>query len=288
MRPAGSWLAGYMQNLPQILASIAALLGPVATIIGLVQSRGWLTVLGASFAAVAIAVIVYARSQGRRLDAASVEIEGISIDSINAANLRRRVNRSLIVQMAEHTATIDGPDLDIVWRYAGYCRSEREAAMEFSVDSGSTLPFDQLDRYAYDLNRDAQKSHKIRPVLIGPDGISKKIAVPFLEPLAARQAFDLMLHCRLPMTFRPGICHYTSTLSFDQNRIGRCSVQLRFIGGKPSWVRVYRCDASGRPRLLKSLHPVREQPELIEYRDVSENIEAQSVRIYLFEKRQEP
>jgi hypothetical protein len=273
-----------MQNVSHVLASIAALLGPIATIIGLVQSRGWITVLGALFVAVAIALAIYAGYQRRRIDLASVEIEGISIDSINAANLRRRVNRSLMVQTAEHLATIDGSDLDMVWHYTGYCQARRETAMEFSVDSGSTLPFDALDCYSYDLQRDPQKLHKIQPVLIGPDGISKKITVPFLEPLTARQPFNLMLHCRLPGTYRPGICHYTSTLSFDQDRIGQCKVQLKFVRSNPSWVRVYDCNSSGKPHLLKSLHPVRSELESTEYRDVIQNIEAQSVRIYLFRR----
>jgi hypothetical protein len=273
-----------MQNLPQVLASIAALLGPIAKIVGLVQSRGWLAITGGLSVAVAIAIAIYALSQRRRIGSASIEIEGTSIDSINAANLRRRVNRSLTVQTAEHVATIDGADLDMVWRYVGYCRAGNETAMEFSVDSGNTLPFDQLDCYAYDLQRDPEKRHKIQPVLIGPDGISKKIAVPFLEPLAIREPFDLMLHCRMPTTYRPGVCHYTSTLSFDQDRVGRCTVRLKFIRSKPTWVRVYASDVSGRPRLMKSLHPLHEDQQGCEYRDVTENIPAQSIRIYMFKR----
>ena len=284
MRLAGFMARWPMQNLSQTLASIAALLGPIAAIIGVVQSRGWLTILGAAFVVVAIAVVIYARMQRQRLDAASIEIEGISIDSLNAANLRRRVNRSLFVQHAEHIATIVGADLDIVWRYSGYCRAKHETAMEFSVDSGTTLPFHQLDCYAYDLQRDPEKRHKIEPIKIGPDSIAKKVAVPFSEPLAAHQPFDLMLHCRLPMTYRSGVCYYTSTLSFDQKRVARSAVVLKFISQKPRWLRVYECDATERPRLLKSLYPVREGLNEIEYRDIAENLSAQSVRIYLFER----
>jgi hypothetical protein len=55
-----------------------------------------------------------ARRQRLRIEAASIEIEGISIDSINAANLRRRVNRSLAVQTVDQIVTIDGSDLDMI------------------------------------------------------------------------------------------------------------------------------------------------------------------------------
>lgn len=270
------------------LAALTALLGPIATIVGLIQSRGWLAGIGAVFLLISIAAILYARSQRLRVSAASVEIEGISIDSANAAALRRRVNRSLTIQSADHFATIDGADLDVVWRYAGYCKAKRETVMEFSVDSGNSTPFEDLDCFAHDLKRDPDKKHKIQPVLIGPDSISKKIAVPFLEPLLAQQPFDIMLHCRMPNTYKTGTGYYTSTLSFDQNSVGRCTVHLTFLGQKPDWVRVYECNPSGHPRLLKTLYPAREDQASSEYRDVADNLRAQSARIYLFRLADRP
>jgi hypothetical protein len=275
-----------MQSLLNTLASLTAILGPIAAILGLIQSRGWLTGLGTIVFGISIVAVVYARSQRLRIDAASVEIEGISIDSVNAANLRRRVNRSLVVQTADHFATIDGADLHMVWRYAGYCRARREAAMEFSVDSANNIPINELDCFAYDLKSDPEKQHKIQPLLIGPDSISKKLAVPFLEPLLAQQPFDIMLCCRMPATYKPGIGYYTSTLSFDQDKVGRCTVHLTFLGQKPDWVRVYGCDLSGQPRLLKNLRAEREDQATSEYRDVVENLKAQSTRIYLFKRAQ--
>jgi hypothetical protein len=273
-----------MQFSPQALASWTSLLGAIATLLGLIQSRGWLTAVGAIFICASIAAIVYARQQRLRVVGASIEIEGISIDAVNAANLRRRVNRSLFIQSVEQNVTIDGADLDMSWRYAGYCRAARETAMEFSVDSGNSTPFERLDCFAYDLTRDPEMKHKISPLLIGPDSISKKIAVPFLEPLLAQQPFDIMLHSRLPSTYKPGIGYYTSTLSFDQNRIGHCAVHLMFLRDKPEWVRVYQCDDAGRVHLVKNLQPMRERPEWTEYRDVTENLRARSARIYLFQR----
>jgi hypothetical protein len=270
-----------MQSLVPTLVSLAGLLGPIATILGFIQSRGWLAGIGALFVCASVGAVLYARKQRLRIEASSVEIEGISIDSMNAANLRRRVNRSLTVQTVEQIVTIDRGDLDMVWRYAGYCRAARETVMEFSVDSGRGISFSELDCYAYDLKRDPEKKHKVQPLLIGPDGISKKIAVPFLEPLQAQDPFDILLHCRLPETYSPGTGYYTSTLSFDQDKIRRFTVNLIFVGQRPDWVRVYECD-SGRPRLLKNLSPVREDPASSEYRDISEDVKARSARIYFF------
>jgi hypothetical protein len=273
-----------MPPLLQSLASLTAVIGPVVTLVGLIQSRGWLAGLGAVLACTSIIAVVYARSQRLRVNAASVEIEGISIDSLNAANLRRRVSRSFVIQTIHHVVTIEGADLEISWRYAGYCRANRATAFEFSVDSETNIPFSGLDCFGYDLKGDPGKQHKIRPLLIGPDSISKKIAVPFLEPLFAKQPFDVMLNCRLPGTFKAGLAYYTSTLSFDQDTVGQCTVQLVFRGGQPEWVRVYECEAGGSPRLLRNLSPVREDPESVEYLDAAENRAAQSARVYLFRR----
>jgi hypothetical protein len=273
-----------MQYITPALASIAALLGPIATILGLVQSRGWLTGLGALFVCAAIIAAVYARAQQRRLEAASIEIEGISIDSVNAASLRRRVNRTLTIQTADQTVTIDGTDLDMIWRYAGYCRADHETALEFSVDGASSIPFSALECYAYDLKRDPDKKCKIQPVLVGPDGISKKLSVPFLEPLVSNEGFDIMLHCRMQGIYRPGTGYYTSTLSLDQDKVGRCTVDLKFPQSKPDWVRVYECASSGRPRLLKTLRAINGDHDILTYRDVAEKVDARSVRIYLFRR----
>ena len=189
-----------MQYLLRSLTAWTALLGTIATIVGLIQSRGWLATLGAISFAISIAAIAYARTQRLKIDGASIEIEGISIDAVNAANLRRRVNRSLMIQTADHFATIDGGDLKMVWRYAGYCRASSETALEFSVDSTDRLPLSQLDCYGYDLKRDPEKQHKIEPIPIGPDGISKKVALPFLEPLRAR---DPLTSCSIAVCHRP-------------------------------------------------------------------------------------
>jgi hypothetical protein len=271
-----------MQIILQALATLASLLGPTATILDLVRSKGARSIAAALAFVTLIGIVAWAFHTRRRIASSSVEIEGISIDSVNAANIRRRVNRSLMVHTADHTAIIDGPDLNIAWRYSGYCRTKSETAMEFSVDSARSIAFGDLDCRAYDLRRDPHRLSPIRPSLIGPDSISKKLAVPFLAPLTCGEPFDVMLECHLPMTYSPGTCYYTSTLSFDRARVGHCTVTLRFLRARPPWVRVYELGKSSRPKLVKSLHPLRNGSDGREYRDVAENVAAKSTRIYIF------
>ena len=39
------------------------------------------------------------------------------------------------MQSAEQFVRIEGKDVDMTWRYTGYCKAERETALEFSIDS---------------------------------------------------------------------------------------------------------------------------------------------------------
>lgn len=271
-----------MNSLQESLASWATIVGTLLSLVGLIQSRAWLTGASLLFVAASIVTGLYARKERRTVDSATVKIEGRSIDCLNIASLRRRVNASLVIQEAHHTAEIEGEDLRITWKYSGYCRAVQETAIEFSVDTDSHVPFDRLECCAYDLERDPKGERKIRPILIGPDGISKKIAVPFLSPLNARQPFSVALKCTLPGCMQAGLEYYTSTLSFGQERVQRTSVRLVFVGAQPEWMRVYECVASRGVRLIRALSPSSQGSGRSEYLDVAEDTQAQSARVYMF------
>jgi len=277
-----------MYSFQESLASWATVLGTVLSLIGIIQSRAWLTGICILFVGVSMIAGLYARKKRLMLNSAAIKIEGRSIDSLNIANLRRRINRSLVIQEAYHVAEIKGEDLKITSKYSGYCRAEQETAIEFSIDTESNIPFETLDCFAHDLARDPGRKHKIRPMLIGPDGISKKIAVPFLEPLVAQQPFCVLLKCRLPGCMKAGIGYYTSTLSFEQSPILRFTVRLIFASDRPDWVRVYETSASRSPHLIKDLRPTSEVQEITEHLDVAEDVPAESTRIYLFCRAAKP
>jgi hypothetical protein len=264
------------------LASWASILGTVATVLGLIQSLSWLTAIGLSCIGISVVSLATA-SRGRRLlRSAAIHLEGFNLDSLNLANLRRRLNRSLVVQRAYHLARIDGQNLSVSWQYDGYCGTDKETSMEFSIDAETHIPFSRLECYAFDLKHDPECLHKIRPLLIGGDGLSKKIAVPFLEPALFQQPFSILLNCTLPGCLGPGVQYYTSTLSFGQPSVHRLAVHLVFVRDRPDWVRVYECNRHGPPTLISDLRPVRDDDEASEYIDIAQNVPGQSTRIYLF------
>jgi hypothetical protein len=271
-----------MDSFKDSAAFWTTLIGTLAGLLGAVRSDAWLTVIGAVVVAGSIGTVSYAKRQRDLLQSAALRVDGQSIDSLNLASLRRRLNRSLVIQQAENLAVIDGEDLTVLWKCVGYCRADRETAIEFSIDADANIPFAELDCVAFDLRHDPQKQHGIRPMLVGPDGISKKIAVPFLAPLALQEPFSVILKCKLPRCMKTGIDYYTTTFSFDQATVPRYSARLRFLHGRPQWVRVYECRATGTVTLLKNLSPKTSGTGFGEYLDSDENVPAQSARIYVF------
>jgi len=88
----------------ETLAALATILGAAISVLALLQSRAWLVLTSLFFVGLAIAAGYYARRERLVRDAASTVIEGYSIDSLNMANLRRRLDRDFVVQEADHTA----------------------------------------------------------------------------------------------------------------------------------------------------------------------------------------
>jgi hypothetical protein len=264
----------------------ATVLGTAVTVFGVIQSRALLAVIGGVIAVMSAAAFAYARYERERFRHATLTVEGRNIDSLTLAGLRRRLNRSLAIQDVRQVATVRGRDLTVTWTYSGHCRTNMETSIEFSIDTDSNIPFDELDCVAYDLVNDPERWHGIRPFLIGTDGISKKVAVPFLAPLASGHRFEVSLTCSLPGCMNSGVEYCTATMSFDQERIPLYSVKLIFDDARPDWVRVYECTASGIAQLVKDLPSDHGTPWRFEFVDNVQDISARSARIYVFRRAQ--
>src|SRR5277367_2117833 len=212
-----------------------------------------------------------------------MSIEGLNLDSLHVANLRRRLNTSLTVERAFHVAIIEGADLNVAWQYDGFCRSQRETSIEFSIDSENNVAFDDLNCFGFDLQNDPLRLHQIRPTLVGSDGVSKKIGVSFLQPLAFQDRFSVLLNCNLPGCITTGTQYYTSSLSFDQRSIESASVHLIFVKNRPEWVRVYERAKNGAMTLVGEPRPFRDDGATCEYVDMVQNVPGQSVRVYVYD-----
>ena len=273
-----------MDSFKDTVAFWTSILGTLLGLLGAIQSVSWLSGLGGLMILGSIGAIAYARRQRQLVESAVLKVAGRSVDSLNMAGLRRRFNRSLTIQEAHNTALIDGENLSLNWRCAGYCRATRATEIEFSIDSDNNIPFDELDCFAFDLLHDPKRRHRIRPILIGPDGISKKIAIPFLAPLKVGEPFSVALTCELPGCMKTGVDYYTASLSFDQDDALLYSLRLSFLHEQPGWLRVYEAGPSGVVSLIKDLRPVRAKTDRIEYLDGEQNLPAKSARIYVFSR----
>lgn len=277
-----------MDSFKESVAFWATILGTLLAFFGAIQSLSWLRATGAFVVFGSIIAFGYANKQHELVKSAELKVAGRSIDSLNLASLRRHLNRSLVIQQAKNLAVIDGEDLTITWRCAGYCQADRETAIEFSIDADTNVPFDVLDCFAYDLRRDPKQRHRIRPILLGPDGISKKLSIPFLAPVSANEPFSILLKCRLPGCMKAGIDYYTTTLSFEQEHVQRYTMRLIFLHSLPEWLRVYEWRAGGPVTLLRDLRPLHKTAAVCEYQDIGENVSARAARIYVFSRPAPP
>lgn len=273
-----------MDSFKDTLAFWTTILGTIVALFGVIQSVSWFAGIGAVLITGSIFSIGYGKKQRQLLNQAGHRVEGRSIDSLNLASLRRHLNRTLIIQDAQNTATIRGEDLTVFWDCTGYCKVEGGSAIEFSIDTDNNIPFNELRCFAYDLQNDPGRKHRIRPLLMGPDGMSKKIAIPFLAPLAAQEPFRIELTCELPGCMKAGLEYYTASLSFDQDRLHQYGVRILFEGDRPEWLRVYEFAPSGAPKLLRDVAPMSVDEARTVYRDLAEDLPAQSARVYFFRR----
>jgi hypothetical protein len=272
-----------MTEARETLSPWITVLGSAVAFSGVLAAETWLTLFGIGCSAIsATAALSLAPCKSRPLTT-GVNIEGLNLDSLHIANLRRRLNRSLRVQRGLHVAIINGPDLTLAWQHDGICLSERETAIEFSVDSENNVPFNDLDCFAFDLQNDPARLRQIRPTLIGNDGLSKKISVPFLEPLKSQQRFSVLLNCNLPGCVTSGVQYYTSSFSFDQPSVDSATVHMIFVKCRPHWVRAYEYRQNGEVNFVGDIRPFRDDGVTCEYLDSVQNVPGQSVRVYLYD-----
>lgn len=272
-----------VQNSVGFWATILGAAGTVVSFLGLIRSRDVVAVVWGALLLASAYTFFWAVRMRRLLRNASIVIDGRSIGCLNLANLARRRNQTLVIQRVKHEIRISRTEMENLWTYSGYCRVEGGASViEFSVDSEAYVPFDELECFAFDLKRDPIMKHKIFPKLLGPDGLSKKIEVPFARALKVNDQFSIFLYCRLPNSVAGGDDFYASTLSFKQPTVPDYEVELRFKTHLPDWVRVYECDEEGRSRLVEDLPCTEQGAGLAVYRDVLRDVPGESTRIYMF------
>lgn len=287
-RPSEQSLRGllppFVESLQQTIALWLSMVASFVKVADTIRTESIVTTLTA-FAFSFAALIGVCVQRGRVFaPALAMFIGDRSLDSLNAANLRRRVTDDVFIQDAHHTAVINDDSLSFVWNYTGYAVGKQVSTIVLSIDSDSNVPFDALDCVAYDLRSDPGLSHQITPILIGQDGLSKKIAVPFINPISAGERFAIRLECRLPNCMKFGIEYYTCTLSFNQHFVPTCTVQMRFLGTRPRWVRLYQLGAGSELQIIKDLRPISETAGLVEYSDIAWNLKGSSTAVYAFDR----
>lgn len=268
-----------MAKLREDYALWGSIFGSTVALLGIALPQTWLAFLGVSLATASAVAGLHLT----KLHAPTpISIEGFSLDALHIANLRRRRNRSLLLERAFQIAIVNGSDLTLAWQYNGKCKTAGETNIEFSIDSENNIAFDQLDCYAVDLLNDPGRERPIRPTLVGSDGVSKKIRVPFHHPLSQGDSFSILLRCTLPGCVTTGTQYYVSSLSFDQPSIESAVVQLIFPSEKPAQVKVLDYNPQKGLQYIRTLRPFRDDGTTCEYVDMEHSVPGQWIRVYLY------
>ena len=123
-----------MQFSLEAIVALATIVGTATSVLAVIQSRASLVFTSLLFVILSIIAGLYALKKRLALNAASTEIEGHSIDSLNIANLKRRVNRTFVIQEAHHTARMKAR----IWRSPGNTRDTAERIAKLRSISAST------------------------------------------------------------------------------------------------------------------------------------------------------
>src|SRR3954471_8491422 len=94
------------ESFVEIVSVWTSVVGTALGIVGLVNSQAWLAILGIGLLVVTFALLVWARALEAKIRQATINIAQRNIDSINMANLTRRINRTLGILKVIHVAKI--------------------------------------------------------------------------------------------------------------------------------------------------------------------------------------
>ena len=274
-----------MSQAVESIALWSEIIGEVVAVYSMIESHTAKTLLGALFFSTSILLTFRIFNLKKYIKTTNTVIGDKKIDALNVANIVKKVNTSLKIQEATHLIKVHGKNLFLTFEYSGYCKSkEGESGFVYSIDSDVNIPFEKLTCYGFDLLNDPRRKHKISPLLLGPDGLTKRVGLPFISHLSEGDPFHVVLFCELPGCMKFGKDYVTSTLAFDDDKgIKKFSVKIEFVENHPKWVRLYDA-TSGEPRLVKDLKPARTKARSVFYEENYQNIESQKALVYLFER----
>jgi len=266
------------------LSVILSVLSVILALYSFIDGKKWIAlILGVtSVAAIFIALKLY--SEKKRNKKSNIVIENTRIESLNLANLARLKNSTLKVDTAIHRNYINGNDLAIEFEYSGICTcDDGESGITFSVDCDSNLGFEQMNWYGYDLIVDTNKTHKIHPKLLGAEGLTKKVMLPFAKKIIKYGKFHTSFRVTLPGCMKTGKDYVTATFSFNKLPIDTVIIELWFMDLYPKYVHLYDV-TNGVSTLEKELIPTNQISNKICYVDNINNLNPETALVYYFER----
>lgn len=169
-----------------------------------------------------------------------ITIENKKIDILPLIDPIKKEDHTLIPKHIIHKHIVANEEVTFLYYYEGICISKNgEDNIVFNIGAEEYIPFNELKCFAYDLKNDIHKEMKISPILIGDDGLSKKIKINFLHKLEYSDNFKILFVYSFPHCLKFGKDYISVYMSYYKKTIDVFINEIIFKDIKPLYVKVY-------------------------------------------------
>lgn len=221
----------------------------------------------------------------RTIKSNKLDLNGLSLDILNISRMNQKTNDNLILQSVNKELEIRKKSLKITSTYKGKAKNKCDGI--FLNMGAHDFTHNQDNYFGYDLKNDPTKRKKILFELKSPKGIVNTFFMPFMKEINKNDFFSVESNFFSEAGMQPGIDFCFSKLPFKKSifhkKLYEFKIILKFVDYFPKWVKCYEV----RENIIEFkyfLNPVETIENYEIYIDQSENVSADCIRVYMFER----
>lgn len=183
-----------------------------------------------------------------------IKEENIRIDCTNFLTQITKRNRSIIPHKILINYYIDDNNCLSDKILEGKCNSESYSTYEFSIASTIIKKYDDTYCVGYDLN--CNPAIEIRPILISPDGFSKRLSLQLNKSLHKNETIKIRIKYKTYGIMSGDIRYLVSSFNYRKIELDEYNISFHFNKRTPDNIRVYLIDTiNNKYRFLYKLFP---------------------------------
>lgn len=205
--------------------------------------------------------------------------EDLRIDCVSFLQQIAKINRDIELHKILIDYRINCNDCWADKRLEGKCYAKQYSTYEFSIASTVIKKYDDVYCVGYDLNYSPDK--EIRPILISPDGFSKRLSMQLNRSLHKGENFSIRLRYITYGVMTGEKRYLVSSFNYKKVALDEYSITFTFDENIPKEIRVYKMNKVNNSYcFLYKIFPQKEN-FFIDRCDVSD-VNNHEQRIYVF------